>query len=437
MSDSQGGYACTFAEEPSKEFQTECPVCLHVLREPYQVNCCGYAFCRECIEMIESDDQPCPCCKEIFEAFEDKRLKRSLYAFKVHCSIKEQGCQWVGELGQLDNHLNLNPSQQNQLQGCQLSKIKCLHCSEVVLRSDIEDHQNNQCPRRPFSCEYCKEFDSSYEEVTINHWPVCGSYPVPCTNKCGETLQRQNLESHITNDCPLTIINCDFQHVGCEVRLPRKDMPEHLRESVVDHLSKMSTSYKKLMSDLDEQKLQAQQETSKLQHKIKQLETKVSELNKDVYNYICRIPVCPCEFTITNYARKKVNKVDWKSPPFYSHPKGYKMRLEVCTNYWIVFDGITCVTAFIHLLGGEFDDYLDWPYKGKVHVTLLSQDDDEEHHTKTIDFSKCGSDVKYRVYTRDASHGRYGLYDFMDHKYLSTSYKKNDCLKFSIDTECA
>ena len=208
MAKYQGGHACEFVEKPPESTQSECPVCLQVLNDPYQVNCCGYAFCRSCVERIQKDNKPCPCCNaERFDKFEDKRLKRSLYAFRVHCSNKEQGCQWVGELGQLDNHLNLSKSLQNQLQGCQLSQIKCLHCSELFLRSDIEDHQNQKCHKRPFSCEYCKEFDSCYEEVATNHWPVCGSYPMPCTNKCGETLQCQNLDNHIANDCPLTILS--------------------------------------------------------------------------------------------------------------------------------------------------------------------------------------------------------------------------------------
>ena len=221
------------------------------LKDPYQVKCCGYAFCRVCIETVRRSWKPCPCCEaKRIATFEDKRLKRSLNQFKVTCLNKEQGCKWVGELGQLDNHLNMYPSQQNQLQGCQYSRIKCLHCSELFLRPGIEDHQGQKCPRRPFSCEYCKTFKSTYEKLTANHWPVCRSYPMPCTNKCGETLQRQKRESHITNDCPLTIINCDFQHVGCEVRLPRKDMPAHLGESVALHLSRNTEYSKQIKAEL-------------------------------------------------------------------------------------------------------------------------------------------------------------------------------------------
>ena len=51
------------------------------------------------------------------------------------------------------------------------------------------------------------------------------------------------LDNHVATECPLTIIDCDFRHVGCEVRLHRKDMPAHLGESVVNHLSQQATSF--------------------------------------------------------------------------------------------------------------------------------------------------------------------------------------------------
>ena len=120
------GYECEFVEKPPTVVQSECPVCLQILREPYQTNCCGYAFCQVCIERVKADNTPCPCCKaEKFDKFEDKRLKRTLYEFKVYCINKPQGCQWVGELSQLDNHLNSDPSQEHQHKGCQCTLIKC------------------------------------------------------------------------------------------------------------------------------------------------------------------------------------------------------------------------------------------------------------------------------------------------------------------------
>ena len=149
----------------------------------------------------------------------------------------------MGELGQLDNHINSNPSQQNQLEGCQFTYIKC-YCTNYFQRSNPQVHQSEQCPWRPYSCEYCRVYNSSHRAVTTNHWLDCGYYPLPCLNKCGDTLQRQSMANHITISCPLTIIDCEFRHAGCQVRLPHKDMVAHLNESFVVHLSLETAHHK-------------------------------------------------------------------------------------------------------------------------------------------------------------------------------------------------
>ena len=198
MADIRGGFECELVNK-LEAIQSEYPVCLLVLRDPCQVTCCGHSFCKVCITRIKARNIPCPCCKaEKFESHLNKGLQRYLYNSIVACSDKYQGCQWVGELGELDNHLNVNTT---QLCGCMYTKIKCLYCSEIFQRSDVPLHRSVHCLKRPFSCPHCKTFVSNYEDVTINHWQVCGYYPVPCP-MCGETFERQNLESHTAiNDC--------------------------------------------------------------------------------------------------------------------------------------------------------------------------------------------------------------------------------------------
>ena len=57
----QGGYECVFVSDPPKILQTECSVCLCVLREPYLVDCCGNSFCKTCIDQVKSDKRPVQC----------------------------------------------------------------------------------------------------------------------------------------------------------------------------------------------------------------------------------------------------------------------------------------------------------------------------------------------------------------------------------------
>ena len=152
----RGGYDCEFVERP-RELQTDCPICLLVLREPFQVTCCGNSFCRTCIERIQTNRKVCPTCnKANFAVFPDKRLRRSLSPFRVRCVHKRSGCEWTGELGELDRHLNLSPELSKQLFGCGFAAVACTHCHKYFQRRHVHAHESESCPQRPFSCDYCE-----------------------------------------------------------------------------------------------------------------------------------------------------------------------------------------------------------------------------------------------------------------------------------------
>ena len=269
----QVGFDCEFVERPPKVLQADCPVCLLVLREPHQVTCCGYGFCRVCIKRIEAYKKPCPTCnRKDFSVFPDVRLQRSLYEFHVWCSHKTEGCEWRGELSQLEKHLNESPKLHEQLIGCEFVKVGCHHCCKLFQRRYISVHQIDECIRRPFSCEFCGNYGADFEDVTLKHWPVCVFYPVPCPSKCGVCPERQNLECHVNKDCPLTVINCEFYYAGCEVQLPRKDIPAHLAESLVAHTSLMASYNQSKAQEKDQQIAQLTKDLRENKQSIIQLE---------------------------------------------------------------------------------------------------------------------------------------------------------------------
>ena len=238
----RGGYECEFVELPPKAVQCECPVCLLVLREPHQVTCCGYSFCATCVKRVQEDKKCCPTCNETdFNVFPDKRLKRSLNEYRVYCCLRGEGCDWVGELGELDRHLNLQPPPEKLLVGCQFSEVDCTYCVQPFQRRYVQAHQSDDCPKRPYACQHCNKyavtFKATYEEVTQNHWPVCPFFPLSCPNNCELVLQRQEVEHHVSQDCPLTLVLCDFHMVGCQIELTRQDMPSHISENLTGHMS--------------------------------------------------------------------------------------------------------------------------------------------------------------------------------------------------------
>ena len=66
---------------------------------------CGHIFCKTCIEQVH--EERCPECNETkFSISHDKRLQKLLNNLQVHCTHQSDGCDWTGELGKLDEHLD-------------------------------------------------------------------------------------------------------------------------------------------------------------------------------------------------------------------------------------------------------------------------------------------------------------------------------------------
>ena len=224
-----GGYECEFIHPPPKVLQTECSICLLILREPHLTSCCGHSFCRACIERVQNDEKPCPLCKEAkFTIFPNKGLERNLKELVMYCEHKEAGCSWRGELGRYDDHL---------ARACPHVEMKCqyVNCHGIAKRKDISLHEAS-CGFRPFHCDWCQHYDSWYDDVINNHWPLCPKYPVHC-KQCDVKVQRQCLPHHVEDDCPLTMVDCEFSSAGCKERLLRKDLQDHLSTKLYVHLA--------------------------------------------------------------------------------------------------------------------------------------------------------------------------------------------------------
>ena len=273
------GYECEFVQPPPESLQTDCSICLLVLREPHIISCCGQSFCRACIGRIKTEGKSCPLCNGTdFSIIHNRGLESTLKEFDVRCTYATSRCEWVGKLGLLDNHLNLNSDAEKQLEGCGFVKIACKYeCGGVVSRRMLANHQGEECPKRPYSCDYCREYASTFEDVMNNHWPECKCYPLSCPNQCTPyAIERQHFADHLSKDCPLTVVNCDFHYAGCEVQLPRKDMPAHLQENFT-HVSLLAAMNQKLAEEL----LKKAKEISTLSQELKETMAKLDKKEKE------------------------------------------------------------------------------------------------------------------------------------------------------------
>ena len=137
----------------------------------------------------------------------------------------------------------------------------------------------------------------------------------------------------------------------------------------------------------------------------------------------------PIDIVMTDFGEHKKAGDEWFSPPFYSHIAGYKMCLCVYANGY--GDGENKhVSVFVHLMRGESDDHLKWPFRGHITIQLPNG------MSRTVLFDdKVGDEYAGRVVGQERASGGWGQTKFIAHTQLNTESKacvKNDCLKFRI-----
>ena len=283
--DESGGYDYEFVDNPPDELM--CPICLSVLRYPNLTSCCGNHFCHSCIHRIKSEQNPCPLCQEKrYTIMLDKSFMRRVKELKIKCPSSGHLCEWVGELGSLQIHLDVS---------CRFVEVTCDYCqSEDILRHGLADHRKHICPLRPYSCEHCGLSDT-WETIML-HLIVCAKHPMDCPNKCDiGGIQREDIDKHVREECPLGEVGCKFEYAGCHVRLHRKDIGQHLSENVSSHLEMVLMTFQEKLTEKDDvidelraniesqrREIAALKMSAESQSKVLALATNVQSQGKDI-----------------------------------------------------------------------------------------------------------------------------------------------------------
>ena len=401
---------CEFVEQTSKEF--DCPVCFQFVWNPFLTACCGNHFCDACVKFTKEKSNQCPFCNEKpIIGIIDKKFQRQINELQVYCLHKKHGCSWVGELGKLSKHLK-----QDKTDGdCKFVQLSCsLSCGKAIFRCELEEHLNIECPLRACVCEHCG-FSSTYEDVTTKHYSDCPNYPIVCPNSCSEKkLKRRNLDHHLL-DCPDEVVSCSFNEMGCEERMKRRCLQEHIEANVMQHqlmicnafknVKKENESLKDVVMILKQSNEELQTNIATLKHAqgriaigfvLKMDEGAAKHQWKEYFLSLGMVstntpnPVCPVIIKWPDYSEIKKVAKDAKSflnhyyvytRPFYTHHNGYKMQLCV---YPYGDDDKKNISIFCYVMQGENDDHLRWPYKGIVTITLLNQLEDDQHVTNSL-----------------------------------------------------
>lgn len=269
-----------------------------------------------------------------------------------------------------------------------------------VLQKDIQQHLRYACHNRAYECEYCGE-KGSYLSIKV-HENICEHKIIPCPiMECKEKIERIHVQEHVELYCPYTEVACKYANVGCDVRMKRKLIREHEQNDEF-HLHKAMSA------------------VVNLQKAVKILKERTDILPTGEF----------VTFKLTRYESNRRSNKAVMSPSFYTSPNGYKLSLKVYLNGHADARGSN-MSAYIHILKGEYDRSLTWPLVGRITIELLNQLADKNHHKKTLklmkqDNARAGDDMGW-------GYTKFFLLSRLPCDQLSAvQFLKDDCLYFRI-----
>ena len=343
-----------------------CPICHEILYRPVQTSC-GHLFCGRCLRRARSKN--CPSCRAEFEEEprRDKFHERETRNLIVKCQNGYRGCEWEGELGNVESH-------QNGVCGYQL--VQCGNkCGAEMERREVEKHKKDHCELRLYKCPYCRCWDT-YKKVTSEHFKECPFFPLDCPNNCGKKgIRRVDISSHLAL-CPEEVLPCRYQSLGCKVRLPRKHMKDHLKEKDT-HLDIAMATTSELVTELN--KVKSEHSVNKMA--VCNLEKQMRAVLKKTSTQVELPPLVPPskpwlkEDLFPRYSpctlRVGLDKNGYGvSPHFFSHPGGYRLELRAVRR----------LSQYDIAPVDHPDNYpLKWPIKITVEFVFLNQEEDKDH----------------------------------------------------------
>ena len=395
-----------FFGEPRRNLEDlVCPICQDIASEPVQTSC-GHLFCGECLK-----GSSCPVCRQQYTSMPDHFNTRRIKGLKVGCP--NSGCSWKGELGDLKRHFTT----------CLYEPVPCPNdCGGKFIRCLLGVHTHAGCPLRIVKCQYCSFEDKP--SALDDHTTFCPSVPVECPHKCGVKCPRGQLTTHL-GTCPKRLVRCKYYLIGCEEPIPVDELDTHLVQAKDDHLEKamskvmdlsvaMGTLCQQIHHPCDPQRVFLPR------HWLK---------NEKI------TPICPWIVKMSDFSQKRSK--DWFSPPFFTHPGGYQMCLEVWGSGCGSGKG-THLSVYMCLMKGENDNHLKWPLSLAIHITLLNQSSDSNHVSEQINFANAKENARNQVVQGVMAKSGRGrtrfvpLSSFVEDPTQDVQFLKNDSLYFRV-----
>ena len=287
-------------------------------------------------------------------------------------------------------------------------------CGHHICKKCGDDlQQDHTTPVTP-PCPVCKRNDCKMVPDAFFERSILNKLLIKCNEGCGKEMELGERKYHLET-CPCLLVECEFSHVGCQEKVSRRDLAQHLSDDNVHHTALSSKMIHLVLNEVK---------------KLREENIKLKELVSNIHDKVCgdAVPI----FRMKQFAHKKVSKDQWYSPPYFTHhTNGYRMCFQVD------FDDDDELYIYSCVMKGPYDDSLQWPFKGKVIVRLLNQCGVHDHHDFVFDYRDSSKGER----VTDGERGEFYLetvskcisYDQLDYNAdTNCQYLQDDCLKFKV-----
>ena len=265
-----------------------CPLCSGIYHNAL-VDICGHVFCKECFDTFtlftKSNELTCPITSKHLTAYPSPipLVSNVLNKLQIQCKNRKSGCEWVGLLMHLKDHLSITCPK--QIVSCELKG-----CEVTCFREDIKSHMD-QCVYRVVQCSYCEVY-LAFIELSSHHDNVCPKIEIDCPQQCGKKEKREVMNEHLKLYCGNTIVKCPLDRVGCQTTMFRKELDNYLETSstrhmimIVDQIENNETKRKentKLIEDLVMEKSSLKMQIEECKKQITEMQKTINTLNVNI-----------------------------------------------------------------------------------------------------------------------------------------------------------
>ena len=196
-----------------------CPMCEHIFWNPQTCSNseCGRTLCEPCLKRAVEERETCEDCLQATKYDPNPFFVKSFKNLTFKCQNHPK-CSEILAYKDLPYHI------------CKHDQMKCPISPECKWQGEREELVEHipECPKEIVTCKNEGCGHKHQRENQEEHTMKCMFQTIQCPKLCGFEGRRGQLDEHLSIQCPLVQLECEYIYRGCEYSPVRRDYEGHM-----------------------------------------------------------------------------------------------------------------------------------------------------------------------------------------------------------------